>query len=186
MLPGAAVVGDAVTAGEGGVVGHLPPAVELALLGVNGVGVGLALMQVTDALPCGAIHAYAFESAGAGEDDAPATVVPGVLLVRLKHWELYVVHGFQIVEAQPEGHRAQHVYLHQGLAALEVVAQWDVPCPLSGECFERLQAAVLNAPCLLPVVVAPHLFPQLGVGTGQAVEEEGAEVEGLLEMFLDS
>lgn len=40
MSPGAAVVGDAVAAGVGGIVGYLLSAVEFALGGVDGVGVG--------------------------------------------------------------------------------------------------------------------------------------------------
>ena len=56
MGPSGAVVGDAVAAGEGGFVGDSLAGIELA---GEGVGIGLTRMHLADAVPCGAIYAYA-------------------------------------------------------------------------------------------------------------------------------
>lgn len=85
MGPSGAVVGDAITAGEGGFVGDGLAGIEFA---GEGVGVGLTGMHLTDVVPCGAIYAYADEPLGAGEDDAAMAVIPSVVLVLLKHREL--------------------------------------------------------------------------------------------------
>ena len=57
MGPGGAIVGDSVAAGEGGFVSDGLAGIEFA---GEGVSVGLTGMHLTDAVPCGAIYAYAY------------------------------------------------------------------------------------------------------------------------------
>ena len=178
VRPCPAVVLDAVAAGVWGGEGLLSAAVELALGGVDGVGVGFACGLVLDGIPRGAVEAHAGEPFGACEYYLAFGVVPGVVFVLLQYGKLYGVYHLQILEAETECHRRYYVYLHQRLPPLKIVAQRDVPLPLRGECGEWFEAAVADAPCLLLVLVAPHLLPKVGVMFGKAVEKQGAAVEG--------
>ena len=96
MGPGTAVVGYAVALGEGGIIGHLLTAVELTLLGVNGVDVGLALLEVTDGVPYWAVNAYSCQALGAGEDDVALSIIPCIVLVLLEYGELDGVNHLQV------------------------------------------------------------------------------------------
>lgn len=156
MGPSGAVVGDAITAGEGGFVGDGLAGIEFA---GEGVGVGLTGMHLTDVVPCGAIYAYADEPLGAGEDDAAMAVIPSVVLVLLKHRELDFVHHDELVEGQSEGHCCQYVYLYQGHSALKVVTQRCVVVPLFGQSVPWRQAFVFDAPLLMFVGGIPYFRP---------------------------
>lgn len=120
MLPSPPVILHPVAFGEGRVVGYLLAAIQFALL--NGMLVGLALLHVAYALPNGSVHSYASETFRAGEHDVALAVIPGIVLVLLQHRELNVVYHFKILKAQPQGHRADDINLHQGLPTLKVVA----------------------------------------------------------------
>ena len=115
MCPGTAVVGYAVALGEGGIVGHLLAAVELTLLGVDGVDVGgggafvrgywvigvIEVIRLTaHGFPLLAVNAYTCQTLGAGEDYVAFLVIPCVVLVLLEHGELDGVNHLQVLQTQ--------------------------------------------------------------------------------------
>lgn len=85
--------------------------------------------EVFDFVPFFAVKAYAGEAFAAGEDDAAALVVPGVLLVLAEDGELDAVDAAEFVEAEAEGFGDEHVDLHQGLPPRVVRPQCVVPVP---------------------------------------------------------
>ena len=112
--PGATVVLNAVRTGVGRIVGDLLTAIELALLRVDGMGVGLAIAVIavavggdgaTDGVPLGTVAADPSQALGASEDDVALLVIPRVALVLLEHGELDGIDHLQ-VECQVCAHNS--------------------------------------------------------------------------------
>src|SRR5687767_11158307 len=80
-------------------------------------------LHLFDFVPFGAGEADAGEAFAAREDDAPAAVIPGVVLVLAQDGELDAVDGAEFLQREAEGLGDEDINFHEGLAAGVVRAQ---------------------------------------------------------------
>lgn len=171
--PGGGVVGFPVAAVEGGGVCNGP------LLWAAGHGVvrdrprDCSRFHVFDVVPFRAGEADPREALAARKNDPFVLVVPGVVFILPENGELDPVDSAEFIEGETQGHRRQDINLHERLPPLVIRPEGAVSLPFVGEAGEFIvvQAGIHLCPAVLPEGIVPAFLPELGIVSGEAVEQ---------------